>query len=150
MSETLPAAPQLPRPAGEFLPHRPPMQLVDQLLTAADGCGSVETTLGPGCPLLGADGRLETVTLIELLAQCYAAVQGYSDRCAGRSAGQGFLVGIRRAQLFAPARSGDRLLVSVRTAARVDTFAVVEGEVHCGGRLLASAVFKLWLPGEKS
>lgn len=148
MSAALPATPQLPRPAGEFLPHRPPMQLVDRLLSAADGSGCVETTVAAGCPLLAADGRLESVALIELLAQCYAAVQGYIDQCAGRPPGRGFLVGIRKAQLYAPARVGDRLLVAVRTAARVDTFVMVEGEVHCGDRLLASALFKLWLPAE--
>ncbi len=147
MSEALPDNLRLPRPAREFLPHRPPMQLVDRLLTAADGNGTVEVVPGPGCPLLDADGGLETVALVELLAQSYAAVQGYSDHCAGRPPGRGFLVGIRRAQLYAPARRGDRLLVTVRTIARIERFAMVEGEVRCGDSLLASAVFKLWLPG---
>ncbi len=150
MSPALPTAPQLPRAAGEFLPHRPPMQLVDRLLAAANGSGSGETTVAAGCPLLGADGRLEKVALIELLAQCYAAVQGYIDQCAGRPPGRGFLVGIRKAQLYAPARIDDRLLVAVRTVARVDTFVMVEGEVRCDDRLLASALFKLWLPVEAS
>jgi predicted hotdog family 3-hydroxylacyl-ACP dehydratase len=148
MTEALPDNLRLPRPAREFLPHRPPMQLVDRLLSAEDGTGTVEVVPGPDCPLLGADGGLETVALVELLAQGYAAVQGYIDRCAGRPPGRGFLVGIRRAQLYAPARRGDRLLVTVRTVARLERFAMVEGEVRCGDSLLGSAVFKLWLPGE--
>lgn len=147
MHQALPENLRLPLPAGDFLPHRPPMQLVDHLLNAADGSGTVEVNPGPGCPLSNSAGELDAVTLIELVAQSYAAVQGYDDLRAGRPAGQGFLVGIRRAQLFASSRCGERLLVEVRTVARLDAFAMVEGEVRAGERLLASAAIKLWLPG---
>jgi len=138
----------LPQPAREFLPHRPPMQLVDRLLAVDSGEGLLEVVPGPGNPLLGKDGELDGVALIELIAQGYAAIQGYEDRCAGRPPGRGFLVGIRRAELFAPARLGECLQVRVRTQARVDAFAMIEGEVRSGAALLASAALKLWLPGE--
>ncbi len=138
----------LPLPAREFLPHRPPMQLVDRLLAVDGDEGLVAANLAPGNPLLGDDGALDSVALIELIAQGYAAIQGYVDRCAGRPPGRGFLVGIRRAELFAPARLGECLLVRVRTVARVNTFVVIEGEVRSGGTLLATAALKLWLPGK--
>ena len=138
---------QLPQAAREFMPHRPPMQLVERLLVAENGNGEVETVLAADSPLTGADGRIEEAALVELIAQAYAAVQGYCDLRAGRQPGRGFLVGIRQAQMTAPARCGERLRIAVRTQARVESFAMVEGEVHCGERLLASAVIKLWLPG---
>ncbi|AMV72122.1 hypothetical protein DBW_1765 [Desulfuromonas sp. DDH964] len=140
----------LPQPAREFLPHRPPMQLVDRLLAVDGEEGLLEVVLAPDNPLLGKDGKLDDVALIELIAQGFAAIQGYADYCAGRPPGRGFLVGIRRAELLAPARLGDRLLVRVRTLARLDTFSMIEGEVRCGDSLLATAALKLWLPGETS
>lgn len=144
-----PAQPEhlvLPRAAAEFLPHRPPMQLVEELRTANEGNGTVSVRLAQGCPLLGPTGGLEGVAMVELLAQGYAAVQGYADLSAGKAPGRGFLVGIRRARVCGSARVGDELTITVRTVARIDTFAMVEGEVYRGEEELARATLKLWLP----
>ena len=147
MSSDLPDHLLLPRAAGDFMPHRLPMRLVDRLLAAADGCGTVSVRLADGCPLLAPDGTLEGVALVELMAQGYAAVQGYTDQCAGHPPGRGFLVGIRRAQLPGKARAGEELTVEVHTVARIEAFALIEGEVRRGAEVLASAALKLWLPG---
>lgn len=148
MNDSVASFQVLPQPAREFLPHRPPMQLVDRLLAVDGDEGLVEVTLAPGNLLLGGDGVLDGVALIELIAQAYAAIQGYVDHCAGRPPGRGFLVGIRRAELLAPALLGMTLLVTVRTVARLDAFAMVEGEVRFDDTLLATAALKLWLPGD--
>ncbi len=136
----------LPIPAESLIPHRLPMRLVDRLLSFADGGGTVEAEVAAGHLFLDAGGYLDEVAMLEILAQAYAAVKGYSDLQRGGEVGQGFLVGIRRSHLQGRARLGDRLEVSIRTVASIEGFAIAEGEVRRGDEVLATGTLKLWVP----
>jgi len=137
---------QLPMAAEELIPHRLPMRQVERLLAFHDGEGVVEVVVGGENPLLEEDGTLSEVALVEMLAQAFAAVQGYADRLAGKPVGEGFLVGIRKISIESKARRGDRLTVRIRPVATIEGFAVVEGELSREGETLASGNLKLWLP----
>lgn len=137
---------QLPIAAEELIPHRLPMRQVDRLLEFGDTEGVVEAIVDSDNPLLEEDGSLSEVGLVEMLAQSFAAIQGYADRLAGKMAGEGFLVGIRKIAVKAKARQGDRLLIRIRPVAALEGFVVVEGELARAGEILASGSLKLWLP----
>lgn len=137
---------ELPLPAEQLIPHRPPMRLVDALLEFREKSGVVAATVTAEGPLTTCDGRLEAVGLIEILAQAYAAVQGYDDLRQGRPVQMGFLVGIRSIRIEGEARVGDRLLVQLRPLAEMEGFALAEGEIRRGDSLLASGTLKLWIP----
>lgn len=132
-------------PADRILPHRPPMRLVDTLLSCKDGSGEAEATLPAHSLLAGGDGGIDEAALIELIAQGYASVKGYTDLARGIPPGKGFLVGMRKIRIFGKARAGDRLRISIRTTGVFGNFAVVEGSVVRAGETLASGTLKLWL-----
>lgn len=136
---------QLPMAAEELIPHRRPMRLVERLIRFEGGQGEVEAFIDDACVLLNDDGTLAEVGLVEMLAQAFAAAQGYSDLLAGGVVRQGFLVGIRKITLSASAMRGDTLCIRIRTLACMDGFAVVEGEVLRREQVLAQGSLKLWI-----
>jgi 3-hydroxyacyl-[acyl-carrier-protein] dehydratase len=140
----------LPMAAERLIPHRPPMRLVDELLECRNRGGTVAATVTSAGPLTAADGRLEAVGLVEMMAQAYAAIYGYEDLRQGRPVKEGFLVGIRALRMEGTARAGDRLLVNLRTTAELDGFAVAEGEVLRGTEIIAAGTLKLWIPPDSA
>lgn len=135
----------LPTGAEELVPHRLPMRLVDQLVSVEGKNGTVKTQVQKDCPLVAATGQLEDVALVELIAQGYAALKGYVDRRDNKPVRQGFLVGIKKLEWFGAAKVGDDLQINICTVAELDDFAVAEGDVWCGEKLLARGEVKVWI-----
>ena len=135
----------LPMPAETFIPHRPPMRLVESLVSYGDAAGVVEALPAPGSILVNADGTLDEVALVELLAQGYAVIKGYDDMLQGKEISRGFLVGIRKLRVTGAVRAGERLLVRINTVGSFEGFAVAEGEVERAGEVVASGTIKLWI-----
>jgi 3-hydroxyacyl-[acyl-carrier-protein] dehydratase len=135
----------LPMPAETFIPHRPPMRLVDTLLAWEGTTGEIEATPSPDSLLIGSDGILDEAALVELLAQGYAAIKGYDDLLQGKEISEGYLVGVRKVRLVGRARAGEKLLVRIRTVGSFEGFAVADGEIERAGELIASGTIKLWI-----
>jgi predicted hotdog family 3-hydroxylacyl-ACP dehydratase len=135
----------LPMPASLLIPHRTPMRLVDTLLSVHEGCGVTETVFPRTSMMADGEGKIHEVAFMEMIAQSYAAFNGYRDLVEGKPAGEGFLVGVRRLEITGRAYAGDRLLTSIRTVASFGGFAVVEGSVTRGDETVASGTIKLWL-----
>ena len=136
----------LPLEAAKLLPHRPPMILVDQLIDFSSGKGRVTASVSRDDLFVGDDGQLESVALIELVAQAYATIKGYDDAVNRRPVQRGFLVGSRNFTIHRRARSGERLIIDINTAAQLDGFSVIDGVITCGDEVLAKGSIKLWLP----
>ena len=135
----------LPMAAERLIPHRPPMRLVDRLLSFDDAGGLTEACQREDSVLVSADGTLDPVMLVELIAQSYATVKGYDDLVNGRPVMEGFLVGIRKLRITGKAFANDRLLTTVKTVGTFEGFAVVEGAVTRNGEEIASGTLKLWI-----
>lgn len=138
----------LPLPAERLIPHRPPMRLVDTLLSFADGSGLTEACPAAECILADARGELDPAALVELIAQSYAAVKGYDDLSNDRPVKEGFLVGVRKLRITGKAFTGDRLLTTIRTVGTFEGFAVAEGEIVRAGETIATGTIKLWIVDE--
>jgi predicted hotdog family 3-hydroxylacyl-ACP dehydratase len=138
----------LPMPAAGLIPHRPPMLLVDRLISFDSGSGIVEACLDSGSILVDSTGRLDKVALVEILAQGYATIKGYDDLINGKPVQEGFLVGIRKLKLSGEAFAGERLSISIKTVGSFEGFAVVEGEIRRADEIIASGSLKLWLVNE--
>ncbi len=135
----------LPMPAAAFIPHRPPMQLVDTLISYGDGAGVVEATPVADCILVDEDGALDEAAFVELLAQGYAVIKGYDDLLQGKEISEGYLVGVRKLRITGRARAGEPLLVRIRTVGSFEGFAVAEGEIERAAEIIASGTIKLWI-----
>jgi 3-hydroxyacyl-[acyl-carrier-protein] dehydratase len=136
----------LPMPAGRLIPHRPPLCLVDRLLEFSGQTGVVESIIGPDNIFLDENGRLPSLTLVELIAQASAAVKGYDDLKDGKDIKKGFLVDIREIRFMDQCVKGDRLLIKIEIVRTISGFSVVNGEVEREGVVIAQGTLKLWVP----
>ncbi len=134
-------------PAAAFIPHRPPMQLVDTLIAYADAGGVVEARPAADCILVDSNGILDEAAFVELLAQGYAVIKGYDDTLQGKEISEGYLVGTRKLCITGIARAGERLLINIRTVGSFEGFAVAEGEIMRDEETIASGSIKLWIVG---
>ena len=139
---------ELPIEAETLLPHRPPMLMVDRLLAFDGSEGTVESILKPGNPFLDNDGFLYPPAMVELVAQSFAAVKGFADRRAGKAAGMGFLVGVKRFAFFHQAGLGERLLIRINQTGETEEFGLAEGRISCGETLLAEGSVMVFVPKE--
>jgi predicted hotdog family 3-hydroxylacyl-ACP dehydratase len=121
------------------------MRLVDKLLDiTGDGMGTVEAMIDDDCLLLQGDGTLSPVAMVELIAQAYAVVKGYSDTLLGKPCRKGFLVGIQKSEFMKPAKKGDLLRIAVETTGNFDNFSVVSGRVLREEEILGTASVKVF------
>src|SRR5512137_2669402 len=135
----------LPVTANIVLPHRPPMCLVDRLVEFDDNSGGVEACIGPDSLLVDKDGALDRVVFIELNAQSYAAVKGYSDLLGGKEIKKGFLVAAKQIELNGRAAPGDLLRIRVTTTGVVGDFNIADGVITKGDMVLASGNITVWI-----
>ena len=139
--------PALPVDAGQLIPHRPPMRMISRLLSCEhDDVGTAEAIIGADNPLLQEDGSLAEVALCEILAQAFAATQGFVDLKNDLTTDKGFLVGIRKVECHAAAHRGDTLLVAIRLLMQMENFYIVAGEIRRDEELLAAGELKVWVP----
>ena len=102
-------------PIVELVPHRPPMLLLDRVLSYDGDCVVCETVLGPDSPF-AEQGEVPAVVGIEYMAQTIAAGAGLSARDKGDQAGRmGFLLGCRNLSIAVDSfQVGDRLTIEAR------------------------------------
>lgn len=134
-----------PLPVERLLPQRPPMLLLDRLLSCTPGGGTAEARVGAGNLFRLPDDTIHAAALFELMAQTYAAVQGYQSILAGKPVSLGYLAGITRAVVRGAARVGDHLLVTVRQTALVPPFVRAEARVVRDGETLAEGELTLYV-----
>ena len=69
-----------PIDASQFLPHKPPMLMVEQIVSVNDQEKSsvIETTVRPDSLFLSEENTLYGEALIEIMAQAAAAQHGYN------------------------------------------------------------------------
>ena len=135
-----------PLPIERLLPQRPPMLLLDRLLSCTPEEGTADAQIAAGNLFRLPDDTIHAAALFELMAQAYAAVQGYQNTLAGKPVSIGYLAGITRAAVHGAARVGDRLLVSVRQTALVPPFVRAEARIERGGETLADGELTLFIP----
>ncbi len=82
----------------DILPHRPPMILLDEVLSREGERIVCALTLRDGSPFVN-EGRLQAVVTLEYMAQCAAAFAGLLARERGEGVRKGFLVAVREMDL---------------------------------------------------
>lgn len=137
----------LPMPAEQLIPHRPPMRLIDSLVSYSPTEAEIEAVPAADSIFVGEDGVLAQAALVELLAQGYAAAKGYDDLMNRRPITEGYLVGVRKLELFGAARAGDKLRIRIRTVGSFEGFIVADGVIERSGEMIASGCVKLWIVG---
>ncbi len=135
----------LPADTEAYMLHRPPLRLVQRLLCVEDAHAEAQTTLKAGDVGVGSDGKVEAMTLVELVAQTYAAAQGYRDRNKENPVSRGYLVGVSDFRIESCPPAGQPLLIKIDSSCSFDDFYLVEGQVLCDDTVIAGGTLKVWV-----
>lgn len=131
------------------LPHCPPIRVIDALDSADERFFSSHVTVPADSPYV-MDGELCPEMLLEVMAQCFAAglsrLRGPEE--AGPAPSWGYLAAIRDFKVGARVRPGDILYARCELAMKVGSLWVVNGRVERDNTEIASAGFKIYVPGE--
>ena len=141
----------LPCDASQFLPHKPPMLMVERIVSVNDEEKSsvIETTVRPGNLFISDTNTLEAEALIEIMAQAAAAQHGYNLAKAKKREEKGFIVGIRKFTVTGEAGAGDNLQVSVKLGPEIESLSVVYSSISCRNAEIASVELSVWHGTEK-
>ena len=137
----------LPAPARQFVPHRPPMLLIEELIERdiEGNSGQAAATAPRHGLFVGPDSEICTEYFVELIAQTTAAVNGY-DALQGRTViSRGFLAGIDSFRCNGGVSPGEKLIIKVKKSFEFGAVTIMEGSVYSeNGREVASGKLKLW------
>lgn len=131
----------LPCDARSLVPHKPPMVMVDEVLSSGQ-TSEVLAVIRPDNRFLDDGGVLDRAALPELVSQAGAAADAFRNDGAVKP---GMLVGCRKIEYFRDIRVGDRLVVSLEETAALDGWHIVAFNVVKEGEpgTVASGELKL-------
>jgi predicted hotdog family 3-hydroxylacyl-ACP dehydratase len=131
-----------------LVPHRERMKLVRTLERVGDDWAETAAVVDESWPTY-ADGGVEPVVLVELIAQSVGVHTGWVRRHIEAMGGRGLLVGVRRAT-FAPGRvaCGTPLLARVEQVRQVENYVVYTGAVRDGDRVLCELELQAFRPDD--
>jgi hypothetical protein len=122
------------------------MRWVKRLLSISSKDAWVESQRLSENPLFSKTDVLPLYAMAELLAQAYAAMKGYQDLSAGLPVRKGFLVGIRKLELFRSVSGTRSFLLRVCPTGAFGGFFMADGEVTLDGARIAAGSVKVWVP----
>jgi len=126
----------------ELIPHREPIRIISEVIEIADDLAITGAVVKSSWPLFDGDG-VNSLVLIEAIAQTAALVEGYKKQKQGKPGVKGWLVGIKNAE-FKQAKIpvNTRMVVSVKSLYSFDNYGVIEGTVKSGNDVLVVAVLQ--------
>ncbi len=117
---------------ADYLPHRPPMLLIDHIVEVTDNRAVCRTTIHPDC-VFARDGVVHPSAMIEIVAQACAIWVGVTSSRKGGTPKVGFLVACREVAFAINEFSiGDELTIAVTKVLGEDQLAVFSGTVTRG------------------
>ena len=134
--------PALPARVSGLVPHQKPMLLVDRLLEVGEET-VVEAEIGEDMPFVDAEGAVDDVAFLEIIAQSVAAHSGFRNFGKGGKE-EGFLIGAKGLAVHNRAHKGDRLKIALTKVTEYGDLAVIRGRVSNNGTLLAEGEVKVW------
>ena len=136
----------LPVDARAFIPHKPPVAMVSEIVHIADSGGDIRSVIAEDCVFADEQGVLDNTALIELAAQSVAALNGFMTP---RSVPDGMLVEVNRFSCHAPVKTGESVTTRFITATEFLPWHIIEFEILGeNGERKAEGVLKLCVPEE--
>jgi predicted hotdog family 3-hydroxylacyl-ACP dehydratase len=131
-----------------LIPHRDRMRLITGVLFVDEEKAVTSATAKEAWPLF-ADGSVDTLVTIELVAQTAALMEGWKRLKSKRGGTTGWLVGIKHAEfrrMRVPVE--ETLVTEVRRSYALEGYAVFAGTVGIGSEVVASMQIQAFRPDE--
>ena len=126
------------RPVADYLPHRPPLLLIDDIVEVDDRRAVCRTTIHPDC-VFAIDGAVHPSAMIEFVAQVCAIYVGVLSARDGDPPRLGLIMACREVDLPADGFAvGDELTIVATKVFGQKQLAAFTGTVSRGGELCAT------------
>jgi predicted hotdog family 3-hydroxylacyl-ACP dehydratase len=130
-------------PPVAFMPHRPPMLMIDVLTHHTDDACTCTKTFRDGDPLVE-NGGVSALVMIELFAQTAAAHFGYAGFLAGGAMTSGALLGTRKIDLAVGTIAVDvPIAIVARRTMSMPPMAQFDCEARLGDRVIATGTINV-------
>jgi predicted hotdog family 3-hydroxylacyl-ACP dehydratase len=126
----------------DYIPHRPPFVMVDNLLSATSERFESDFTVA-GDNVLVQDGFFQETGLIEHIAQTCAASFGYLDSEAGGEPKIGFIGAVSKVLVNELPPVGATIRTVVTPLHQLGNIYLVKGESFLDGRILLGCELKI-------
>ena len=120
-----------------LIPHREKIKIINGIIEINENSAISAAIVNPDWPLYNEDS-VNSLVLIEAIAQTAAIVDGYKRRQQGKDGVKGWLVGIKNAEFKEqkiPVNTN--LIVMIENKYSFDNYGVLEGTVKAGEKVLA-------------
>ena len=125
-----------------LIPHREKIKIISGILEIKETTAISTAIVNPQWPLYNEDS-VNSLVLIEAIAQTAAIVEGYKRRQQGKDGVKGWLVGIKSAEFNITKIPVDtNLIIMIESKYSFDNYGVVEGTVKAGDKILATATLQ--------
>jgi predicted hotdog family 3-hydroxylacyl-ACP dehydratase len=125
-----------------LIPHREKIKIISGILEIKETTAVSTATVNPNWPLYDGDS-VNSLVLIEAIAQTAAIVEGYKRKQKGKDGVKGWLVGIKNAEFnVAQILVNTNLIIMIESKYSFDNYGVVDGTVKAGEKILATATLQ--------
>jgi len=126
----------------DYIPHRKPIRIISEVVEMKEKSAITRAVVKSSWPLY--DGNaVNSLVLIEAIAQTAALIEGYKKKKKGKAGAKGWLVGIKSAEFKQATIPVDtRLIIAVKSLYSFDNYGVIEGTVKSGEDVLAIAILQ--------
>jgi predicted hotdog family 3-hydroxylacyl-ACP dehydratase len=126
----------------DYIPHREPIRIISEVIEMKEEYAIAGAVVNYNWPLYEVNA-VNSLVLIEAIAQTAALVEGYKKKKQGKAGVKGWLVGIKSAEFKQATIPVDtRLIIAVKSLYSFDNYGVIEGTVKSGEDVLAVAVLQ--------
>lgn len=125
-----------------LIPHREKIKIISGIIDIQDTSAVSSAIVNSQWPLYDGDS-VNSLVLIEAIAQTAAIVEGYKRKKRGESGVKGWLVGIKNAEFnIDKIPVNTNLIIMLESKYSFDKYGVVEGTVKAGEKILATATLQ--------
>ena len=125
-----------------LIPHREKIKIISGILEIKETTAISTATVNPNWPLYNG-GSVNSLVLIEAIAQTAAIVEGYKRKQKGKDGVKGWLVGIKNAEFnVEQIPVNTNLIIMIESKYSFDNYGVVEGTVKAGEKILATVTLQ--------
>ena len=125
-----------------LIPHREKIKIISGVLEIKETTAISTAVVNPNWPSYD-EGEVNSLVLIEAIAQTAAIVEGYKRKQQGKDGVKGWLVGIKSAEFkVAKIPVNTNLIIMIENKYSFDNYAVVEGTVKTDEKILATATLQ--------
>jgi predicted hotdog family 3-hydroxylacyl-ACP dehydratase len=125
-----------------LIPHREKIKIISGILEIKETTAISTAVVNPNWPSYDGDS-VNSLVLIEAIAQTAAIVEGYKRKQKGKDGVKGWLVGIKSAEFnVAKIPVNTNLMIMIENKYTFDNYAVVKGTVKTGENVLATATLQ--------